>query len=74
MFIKEKGLFDDLARHKANRVFPEHLPDLAGHAVMLFRSMTMRDHGVGAVLGGAGFTYSMWEGYLKQDSSRRVLK
>ena len=74
VFIKEKGLFDDLGRHKANRVFPEQLPNLAGHAVMLFRPMAMSDDGVKAALEGATLTYSMWEGYLQQDSSRRVLK
>ena len=74
VFIKEKGLFDDLGRHKANRVFPEHLPDLAGHAVMLFRPMTMRDHGVGAALEGAALTYSMWEGYLKENVAQKVLR
>ena len=26
-----------------------------------------------SVLEGAGFTYSMWEGYLKEDYFRRVL-
>ena len=74
VFIQEKGLFDDLGRHKANRVFPEALPDLATRAVMLFRPMAMTDHGVQAVLDGAGFTYSMWEGYLKGKGSQRVLK
>ena len=74
VFIKEKGLFDDLGRHKANRVFPEHLPDLAGHAVMLFRPMTMRDHGVGAALEGAALTYSMWEGYLKENVAQKVMR
>lgn len=33
----------------------------------------MRDRGVGAALDGARLTYSMWQGYLEQDSSRRVL-
>ena len=41
--IVEKGLFPDLGRHKANRVFPEDLPGLASRAVMLFRPMMMRD-------------------------------
>ena len=71
--IKKNGLFDDLARHKANRIFPEHLPDLRERAVMLFRPMMMRDRGVGAVLDGARLTYSMWEGYLKEKSVRRVV-
>ena len=72
--IKEKELFEDLGRHKVNRVFREDLPGLANRAVMLFRPPAMSDYGVQGVLDGAGFTYSMWEGYLKEKSSRRVLK
>ena len=74
VLIKQKGLFDDLARHKASRVLPEALPGLANRAVMLFRPMAMSDCGVRAVLDGSALTYSMWEGYLKQDGSRRVLE
>ena len=74
VWIKDRRLFQDLERHKASRVFPESLPGLAKRAVMLFRPMAMNDRGVQAVLDGAGFTYSMWDGYLEQDSSRRVLK
>ncbi len=73
VFIKDKQLFQELDRHSRNRVFPEALPGLAAQAVMLFRPMAMRDRGVASVLEGAGFSYSMWEGYLKEDSSRRVL-
>ena len=71
--IKKNGLFDDLARHRANRIFPEDLPGLRERAVMLFRPMMMRDRGVGAVLEGAGLAYSMWEGYLKEPSVQRVV-
>ena len=74
VFIKENGLFADLGRHGRNRVFPEALPDLAERAVMLFRPMAMSDRGVASVLKGAGFSYSMWQGYLKEDSSQRVLR
>ena len=49
--IKEKGLFLDLGRHKANRVFSEDLPGLASRAVMLFRPMMMSDKGVQLALG-----------------------
>ena len=73
VFIKQNKLFDDIEQHKPNRVFPEQLPDLADKAVMLFRPMAMRDHGVEAVLEGAALTYSMWEGYLQQDGPRKVL-
>ena len=41
---------------------------------MLFRPMAMSDNGVNASSDGAELTYSMWEGYLKQDGSRRIVK
>ncbi|MCY4441285.1 MAG: MBL fold metallo-hydrolase [Deltaproteobacteria bacterium] len=72
VFVRDKGMFEDLERYKPNRVFPEDLPELASRAVMLFRPLTMGDHGVEAVLDGAGFSYSMWEGYLKEKGSLRV--
>ncbi|MDE0433767.1 MAG: MBL fold metallo-hydrolase [Bryobacterales bacterium] len=67
--IMEKGLFRDRDRHSANRIFPEHLPSLKDRAVMLFRPLTMRDNGVRAVLDGARLSYSMWQGYLKDEST-----
>ncbi len=74
VLIKENELFAELDRHSRNRVFREALPGLAERAVMLFRPMAMSDRGVASVLEGAGFTYSMWDGYLKEDSSQRVLR
>ena len=71
--IKKNALFDDLARHKANRIFAEDLPGLRQHAVMLFRPMMMRDRGVRTVLDGARLTYSLWEGYLKKSSVQHVV-
>ena len=70
VFIKQNGLFADLERHHRFRIYPEALPGLAERAVMLFRPLAMRDRGVQAVLDGAGFTYSMWEGYLEEPSSQ----
>lgn len=72
--IKKKGLFADRDRHHEYRVYPRHLRGLANQAVLLFRPVVMSDYGVQAVLEGAGFTYSMWDGYLKEKGSRRVLK
>ena len=74
VLIKENELFAELNRHSRNRVFDEALPALAERAVMLFRPMAMSDRGVASVLQDAGFTYSMWEGYLKENSSQRVLR
>ena len=74
VFIKENRLFDDLERHKRNRLFREGLPGLRSRAVMLFRPAMMYDRGVQSVLDGAGLTYSMWDGYLKEESTQRVRK
>ena len=68
--IKNNKLFNDLGRHNANRIFPEHLPDLSTQAAMLFRPVKIRDKGVNSVLDGASLSYSMWEGYLKRQSTR----
>ena len=72
--IKENRLFADLKRHKMNRVFPEELASLSKQAIMLFRPTMMDDHGVQSVLDGAGLTYSMWDGYLKEEKTRKVTK
>lgn len=74
VFIKTNRLFDDLERHKMNRVYPGELASLSKQAVMLFRPAMMYDHGVQSVLDGAGLTYSMWDGYLKGESTQEVTK
>ena len=76
VLIKNEKLFDDLERHsrKMNRVFPEDLCGLGARAVMLFRPAMRCDHGVQGVLDGAGLTYSMWDGYLKEESTQEVTK
>ena len=71
-FIAKNELFADLGRHGANRVFPEHLPALKDRAVMLFRPLVMGDDGVRAVVDGARLTYSMWQGYLEDESTGKV--
>ncbi len=72
VMIKNNALFGELGRHGTNRVFPEDLPAIRDRAVMLFRPMMLRDAGVTAVLDGAQLTYSMWQGYLKDDTTQTV--
>ncbi len=72
--IKKEKLFDDLRRHKTNRVYDEDLPYLRGRAVMLFSPSMLRDFGVQDALEGAQFTYSMWSGYLKEERCKRVMR
>ncbi len=72
--VKKHGLFDDLARHSKNRVYQEFLPSTSGRTVMLFRPSMMSDRGVQGVLDGAGLTYSMWDGYLKDRQGQGVVR
>ena len=71
--IKEKRLFADLHRHRRNRVYPEDLSALRERAVMLFSPSAMYDRGVQGALEGAHFTYSMWDGYLRESGPRKVV-
>lgn len=72
--IIDKKLFSILDQHKSNRIFHENLPKLAKNSVMLFRPMFMGDKGLENSLDGATLSYSMWDGYLEKDSSRKVLE
>ena len=72
VYVKNNELFDDIKRHGTNRIYPEKLPGLSKRAVMLFRPMMIRDKGVKSILDGATLSYSMWEGYLRKESTRNV--
>lgn len=72
--IIDKKLFNTLDQHKSNRIFHEDLPKLAKNSVMLFRPGFMGDKGLENSLGGTALSYSMWNGYLEKDSSRKVLE
>ena len=52
---------------KNNRVFDRRPARLRERAVMLYSPSMMRDFGVQRSLNDAGFTYSMWNGYLKEE-------
>ena len=70
--IKKRKLFNSLDQHEKSRIFPKTLPSLAGKSVMLFRPMMIGDQGLKSSLDGAAMSYSLWEGYLKEESSQKV--
>ena len=72
--VMKNGLFEDLHRHGKNRIYPEDLPTLRERAVMLFTPAMIGDWGVEKVLAGARFTYSMWDGYLAEPGTQRVVR
>lgn len=54
------------------RIYPEELRDRAGELVMLFRGSMVRDVEAAACLDAAQLVWSMWPGYLKDESSSGV--
>jgi len=66
--IIRKKMFNTLEKHKKNRIFPESLADFASKGVLLFRSIHQSDLENAHALQGAKLFYSLWEGYLEQNS------
>jgi ribonuclease J len=66
--VKRDQLFHLLERYKKNRIFPEELREIAAHAAMLFRPSMATDLEEAGCLDGAKLIYSLWEGYLKEES------
>lgn len=64
--IKEKGWFDVLKRHSANRIFIEDLQQISSKSTLLFRPLHRLDLERGECLSGAVYIYSQWEGYWEQ--------
>ena len=68
--VKNEELFPTLVRHSSNRIFPERLAEEASKSLMLFRGGMRRDLERAGCLSGASLIYSLWEGYLAEDSAR----
>lgn len=66
--IKKNAWFDQLKRHSANRIFPEHLQKIFRKSVLLFRPLYQSDLQRANCLDKAVYIYSQWEGYWEQGS------
>ncbi|MEN6317208.1 MAG: MBL fold metallo-hydrolase [Syntrophaceae bacterium] len=68
ILVKERELFDIPISVSSSRVYPEKLPDLSSSSVMLFRPSMAKDLEWARCLEGANLIYSLWPGYLKDES------
>jgi ribonuclease J len=66
--VKSKELFHLLEIYKKNRIFPEELREIAAHATMLFRPSMATDLEEAGCLDETKLIYSLWNGYLKEES------
>jgi ribonuclease J len=71
--IKDQS-FKIADRYKLNRIYPEQLASTRKRSVMLFRPSMRKDLEMASCLDGASLIYSMWNGYLKNDSMSPFLK
>lgn len=70
--IKQTGRFDLLDPHRANRIYPEQLAELAPRAALLFRPAMLGDLDRASCLAGAHAVWSQWDGYLGQERGRAL--
>ncbi|MDA9982978.1 MBL fold metallo-hydrolase [Gammaproteobacteria bacterium] len=68
--IREKA-FERTNEVKAHRIYPEELAMRRGELVMLFRASMMRELDQPDILDQAQVVWSMWPGYLENDSGQR---
>jgi ribonuclease J len=72
--IKQMQEFALIEAHKAWRIFPEKLAEVAARSVMLFRPSMRRDVEAAKCLVGARLVYSMWSGYLRDEKLKWFLE
>jgi ribonuclease J len=70
--IKTKGMASIVDPYRPFRVWPEQLAEVAPRSVMLFRGWMLDELDRAGALAGARVFWSQWEGYLKQDSGKRL--
>jgi len=71
--IKRDGAFDVAAHYRPYRIFPEELALVAANSVMLFRPSMRVDLQKATCLDGACLVYSMWDGYLQDETMKPFL-
>lgn len=70
--VKEAGEFERTAAIRKRRVYPEDLAGQAKDLVMTFRGSMRRDLERAKCLDKAQAVWSMWPGYLDNDSGKRL--
>jgi len=70
--VKRSGAFARTEAVKSDRIYPEQLADAAGKIVMTFRASMGPDLERADCLSGAHAVWSMWPGYLENDTGQRL--
>lgn len=73
VLVKKNGLHDRIDHYRKNRIYPEALKDIAPKAAMIFRDSMKEALMRAECLSGAHVVWSLWDGYLKDDSMQPFL-
>ena len=66
--VMKQGEFTRTDAVRASRIYPEELRARAGELIMLFRGSMARELATAECLDGAHLAWSMWPGYLRDES------
>jgi ribonuclease J len=71
--VKRAAAFERVAAVRAARLYPEDLKSMSDRLVLTFRASMTADLERADCLDGATCIWSMWGGYLRQPTSKRLL-
>jgi ribonuclease J len=74
VLVKMSREFDRMAVIRACRVYPEWLAEHAGHVTLLLPSSANAELLSAGALAGGQVVWSMWPGYLKDPSGKRLIE
>jgi len=74
VLVKTSGEFDRIGLVRGSRVYPEWLAEHAGEVTLLQPSSATAELLRAGVLTGGSVVWSMWPGYLKDPSGKRLIE
>ena len=61
-------------RYRGYKIIREEISDRSGEIIMMVRPSMSKDLGLIKNIAGATFIYSLWEGYLQDDSLQKMMR
>jgi len=72
--IRRQGRQDLMYKYKSYKITKQEISDRSGEIMMLVRPSMLKDLRSIKNIEGATFIYSLWEGYLPDDSMQKMMR
>jgi len=72
--IREQGREELMYKYKNYKITREEISDRSGEIMMMVRSSMLKDLDLLKNIEGATFIYSLWEGYLQDESMKKMMQ